>query len=81
MLVGIISNPLWHRNYARLVQKNGGVSEPEFRLPPTVVGAWLVVIGLFGELRSRCAGLHKPAWIPAWDMPEIFPIVVSEYRY
>jgi len=27
-----------------------GGSEPEFRLPPTIVGAILVPIGLFGKL-------------------------------
>ena len=37
MLIGISCDPLWRRNYMRLVRNNGGKSEPEFRLPPTIV--------------------------------------------
>jgi len=37
MLIGICCDPLWRRNYMRLVRNNGGKSEPEFRLPPTIV--------------------------------------------
>lgn len=37
MLAGISCDPIWRRNYQRLVRNNGGVSEPEFRLPPTVL--------------------------------------------
>lgn len=54
MLIGIGSNGLWEHAYLRLVRqledKTGkkGASEPEFRLPPTVFGAVLVPIGLFG---------------------------------
>jgi hypothetical protein len=57
MIMGISSDPLWRRNYARLVrsyeQETGqpGASEPEFRLPPTIVGAWIVPIALFGEFK------------------------------
>lgn len=56
MLLGVLSDPLWGRNYTRLVRKREaqggepGGSEPEFRLPPTIVGAILVPIGLFGKL-------------------------------
>jgi len=59
MMIGIASDIFWKRNYARLVRnykKETGVegnSEPEFRLPPTVVGAWVVPVALFGELPSR----------------------------
>jgi hypothetical protein len=56
MLTGIFANPLiWGRHYAYLVRREEerrgepSPSEPEFRLPPTVVGAVLVPIGLFGE--------------------------------
>jgi hypothetical protein len=56
MMIGITSNNfLWSTQYAKLVkreeQKTGipGASEPEFRLPPTIAGAWLVPIGLFGK--------------------------------
>lgn len=37
MLLGVSCDPIWRKNYARLVAKNGGVSEPEFRLPPTIL--------------------------------------------
>ncbi|KAF2837454.1 MFS general substrate transporter [Patellaria atrata CBS 101060] len=54
MLAGIFTDPYWQRNYARLVREREahggepGGSEPEFRLPPTIYGAILVPIGLFG---------------------------------
>ncbi|KAL9603808.1 MAG: hypothetical protein Q9219_000917 [cf. Caloplaca sp. 3 TL-2023] len=57
LLVGIIiavgSDPLWHRNYVRLVRKREadggekGGTEPEYRLPPAIAGGILVPIGLF----------------------------------
>ncbi|KAK3711456.1 hypothetical protein LTR37_009635 [Vermiconidia calcicola] len=37
MVIGVCCDPLWRKNYARLVRKNNGVSEPEFRLPPTIL--------------------------------------------
>ncbi|KAF2804738.1 MFS general substrate transporter [Mytilinidion resinicola] len=54
MVLGILSDPLWRRNYARLVRQREahggepGGSEPEYRLPPTIVGAFVVPIALFG---------------------------------
>lgn len=36
----------------RLVDKNDGISEPEFRLPPTIMGAVIVPISLFGKSGS-----------------------------
>jgi hypothetical protein len=54
MLTGIGSNGIWERQYNRLVKNleretgQKGASEPEFRLPPTIFGAILVPIGLFG---------------------------------
>ena len=39
MLTGISCDPFWRRNYDRLVRNNGGKSEPEFRLPPTIAYA------------------------------------------
>jgi hypothetical protein len=56
MLMGISTDPIWRRIYGRLVwqreQRGGepGGSEPEFRLPSTIVGAWVVPIALFGKL-------------------------------
>jgi hypothetical protein len=58
MILGISSDPLWRRNRDRLLrnyEKETGIpgaSEPEFRLPPTIVGAWIVPISLFGMFTS-----------------------------
>ncbi|KAJ3560579.1 hypothetical protein NPX13_g9254 [Xylaria arbuscula] len=41
------SNPVWHSVHRRLVKKNHGVSEPEFRLASSILGAVMVPIGLF----------------------------------
>ena len=49
MILGISCDLLWRRYYQRLVVRNQGKSEPEFRLPSTVVGAVIVPVGLFGE--------------------------------
>ena len=52
-LLGVATDPWWHKNYVRLVQnrrKHGGEpggSEPEYRLPPAILGGILVPIGLF----------------------------------
>ncbi|XHG01982.1 hypothetical protein AWENTII_005347 [Aspergillus wentii] len=52
MVIGIGTNPLWHKKYVKLVkeceERTGikGASEPEFRLPPAIGGAPLVTIGL-----------------------------------
>lgn len=37
MITGVSCDPLWRKNYRRLVKQNGGVSEPEFRLPPSIL--------------------------------------------
>lgn len=53
MLVGITTDLFWRRVYNRLVHRSeaqGGSSEPEFRLPATLFGAFLVPIALFGKL-------------------------------
>ena len=54
MMGGILSDLYWSRNYTRLVRNREaaggepGGSEPEFRLPPTIFGAVMFVVGLFG---------------------------------
>ncbi|KAF1936254.1 MFS general substrate transporter [Clathrospora elynae] len=54
MLTGVCTDPIWRRVYGRLVQQREqqggepGGSEPEFRLPSTIVGAWVVPFALFG---------------------------------
>ncbi len=51
MLAGISTDPLFHRYYEMLVRKREadggepGGAEPEYRLPPAIVGAVLVPIG------------------------------------
>lgn len=37
MIIGVSCDPLWRKYYVKLVAGNGGVSEPEFRLPPTML--------------------------------------------
>ena len=49
MVIGILSDVLWRRNYARLqARAKTEETQPEWRLPPTVFGAWMLVVGLFG---------------------------------
>ncbi|KAJ5635597.1 uncharacterized protein N7484_008910 [Penicillium longicatenatum] len=53
MVIAILSDPLWRRNYQRLernFQKKLNQSDeflPEWRLPPAILGGPLVTIGLF----------------------------------
>jgi hypothetical protein len=66
-LVAISTEPFWHKNYVRLVQNrevNGGEaggSEPEYRLPPAITGAFLVPLGLFWYdfIRAYCSWLQS----------------------
>ncbi|RDW88436.1 hypothetical protein BP6252_00468 [Coleophoma cylindrospora] len=52
MIVGIGLDPVFSKNYLRLMKRREeqggepGGSEPEFRLPPAIVGAPLVTIGI-----------------------------------
>lgn len=51
-LAAIATDPLWHHNYLNLLRKREeqggevGGAEPEYRLPPAVVGSFLVPAGL-----------------------------------
>ncbi len=53
MLLGVATDPFWHKNYVRLIKQREeatgevGGSEPEYRLPPAIAGALLVPVGLF----------------------------------
>jgi MFS family permease len=53
MVFGCSTDPLWHKNYSRLIKQREeatgeiGGSEPEYRLPPAIAGGILVPIGLF----------------------------------
>ncbi|ETS82306.1 hypothetical protein PFICI_07308 [Pestalotiopsis fici W106-1] len=60
MLAASATNPIWHRVHNKLVAENGGVSEPEFRLPSAVAGAFLVPVGLFWFAWSAYPWVH---WI------------------
>ena len=55
-LFAVATNPLWHKNYVRLVTnwrktlpkaEENKRPDPEFRLPPAILGGVLVPIGLF----------------------------------
>jgi multidrug resistance protein len=71
MIVGVLTDPLWARNYRRLLRQyeartgQKGACEPEFRLPPTILGSFLVPISLFGF------GWTIFPWIP-WIAPILF---------
>ncbi|RDW89990.1 MFS transporter [Aspergillus mulundensis] len=51
MLIAAASNPLWNNIRTRLVvrrdQVGSGTSEPEYRLPPAILGSLLIPFGLF----------------------------------
>jgi MFS family permease len=66
MILGAATDPLWHRNYARLIKQREertgevGGSEPEYRLPPTIAGAFIVPAGLFMFAWTTYSSVH---WI------------------
>ncbi|KAF1813450.1 MFS transporter [Eremomyces bilateralis CBS 781.70] len=74
MLFGIATDPFWRANYRRLIRKGEkkggekGGSEPEYRLPPTILGAIMVPIGLFGFGWTTFPRVH-------WIVPIIFSAV------
>lgn len=55
MIAGILTDPIWRQMYGRLVRQREaqggevGGSEPEYRLPSTILGAWVVPVALFGK--------------------------------
>jgi hypothetical protein len=66
LISGAATDPLWHRNYERLIRQREertgeiGGSEPEYRLPPTIAGAFIVPIGLFLFAWTTYSSVH---WI------------------
>ena len=72
LVIGIATDPVWHRIRNNLIQKleletgEEGASEPEFRLPPAIMGAVLVPIGLFTF-----------GWTTYRSVPWIVPIIGS----
>ena len=76
MLLAAATDPLWHRNYARLIKQREertgeiGGSEPEFRLPPTIAGAFFVPAGLFMFAWTTYSSVH-------WIVPIIGSAIFS----
>ncbi|KAL7938497.1 major facilitator superfamily domain-containing protein [Trichoderma chlorosporum] len=72
MIIAVLTDPVWFRIRMRLVarleQETGvaGGSEPEFRLPPVIVGSVLVPIGIF-----------MFGWTTYSSVPWIVPIIGS----
>ena len=66
MVAGAATDPLWHKNYSRLIKQHEeatgdiGGSEPEYRLPPAIAGAVLVPVGLFWFAWTTYSRVH---WI------------------
>ncbi len=66
MMVGIATSPLWHKIYLLFVQMREaeggqpGGSEPEYRLPPAILGAICVPVGLFWFSWTTYPSIH---WI------------------
>jgi len=66
MVIATCTDPFWHKNYSRLIKQREaatgevGGSEPEYRLPPTIAGAFLVPIGLFVFAWTTYSSVH---WI------------------
>ncbi|EPE25398.1 MFS general substrate transporter [Glarea lozoyensis ATCC 20868] len=66
MVAGAMTDPFWHKNYARLIKQREeitgevGGSEPEYRLPPAIAGAFLVPTGLFLFAWTTYSSVH---WI------------------
>ncbi|KAK5995199.1 Efflux pump atB [Cladobotryum mycophilum] len=66
MVVAVMADPLWYRIRAKLIAKLSeetgvpGSSQPEFRLPPAILGAVLVPVGIFMFGWTTYASVH---WI------------------
>ncbi|KAI0106950.1 MFS general substrate transporter [Nemania sp. FL0031] len=56
MLAGAATNPVWHRVQHRLVKRNHGVPEPEFRLASTILGA-VLILPIIGSAIFGCGTL------------------------
>jgi multidrug resistance protein len=57
MCVAAVTGPLWSNVRQRLVKGLGG-SEPEFRLPPAMLGGLLIPIGLFWFAWTASPDIH-----------------------
>jgi hypothetical protein len=76
MLLAILSDPIWRWNYRRLMRNREkatgekGGTEPEFRLPQTIIGTQLTWIGLFGFGWTTYSFVH-------WIVPIFFSGVIG----
>lgn len=74
MVLALLSDPIWRRNYNRLVRNRElatgeeGESEPEFRLPSAIAGSVLVPIGMFWFGWTTYRSVH-------WVVPMLGSIV------
>ncbi|KAL3421615.1 drug/proton antiporter YHK8-like protein 1 [Phlyctema vagabunda] len=64
MVIGVCTDPFFHTNYKRLIRNRElatgevGGSEPEYRLPPAIVGSALVPVGLFLFAWTTYSSVH-----------------------
>ncbi|PSS03454.1 major facilitator superfamily domain-containing protein [Coniella lustricola] len=74
MFCGTLTSGLWMKVRARLVAKNGGKVEPEFRLPSVMVGSVFVTIGMFWFAWTTMPSVH---WIVPIIGSGVFGLGVS----
>ncbi|KFA62999.1 hypothetical protein S40285_06856 [Stachybotrys chlorohalonatus IBT 40285] len=83
MVLGILTDPVWHRIRDRLIQRlereTGveGKSEPEFRLPSVIFGCFLVPVGLFWFGWTTYSSVHwidNPVLLGDIYLPAAFPL-------
>jgi MFS family permease len=60
MIIGVIYSIIDNKRYARVENKHGGEAPPEARLPPGIVGAVALPIGLFWFAWTNAPSIH---WI------------------
>ncbi|KAI9668126.1 MAG: hypothetical protein M1821_000946 [Bathelium mastoideum] len=74
MVIAAASAPLWRRNYLRLIRNAAATGaessrpEPEFRLPPAILGSFLIPISLFWF-----------GWTQFASIPWIVPVIGSSF--
>lgn len=64
MIAAAMTSGFWVTVRARLIERNGGKLEPEFRLPAVIAGSLFVTIGLFWFAWTTLSWVH-------WIMPII----------
>jgi hypothetical protein len=60
MFAGAMSSGVWVAVRARLIERNGGKLQPEFRLPAVIAGSLFVTVGLFWFAWTTLSWVH---WI------------------